>query len=270
MTKQIAVVTGASSGIGRATAKELARRGFRVVLCARSRDKLEQLAKEIADGGGEARVEAVDAADGDAVAAMATRVTTEWGHPHVVINSAGAGRWLFVEETTPAEAQAMIGAPYLAALHATHAFMPAMLAARRGVVIHVQSPAGYMPWRGATAYVAARFALRGLHEALCQDLAGTGVASCEVVFGEVTSSYFEVNGGSYERLPRIARMVPAMSPEQCAKVVATVVARPRRRVVAPAMLTLFMWMNAVAPWAVRGLLSATGFKRQATPPARAD
>src|SRR5205823_5735359 len=106
------------------------------------------------------------------------------------------------------EVQSMLGAPYLAAFHVTHAFMAAMLSAGRGVVIHVQSPASRIPFPGATAYASARFALRGLHEALCQDLRGTGVTSCEVMFGEVSSSYFDNNPGTHEHIPKIANLVP--------------------------------------------------------------
>ncbi len=257
----LAVVTGASSGIGRATAVKLAAAGWRVVVCARRRPVLEELATEIGAAGGTAVVEPVDGADGDAVVALAKRVIEAHGTPDVIVNCAGAGRWLYIEDTAPAEVKTMIGAPYLSAFHATHAFMTAMLERRSGLILHINSPAGIMPWGGCTGYASARYALRGLHEALRMDLLGTGVRSCHVVLGEVTSSYFDVNPGSREHIPTIARLIPVSSPERCADVILSAIRRPRDTVVSPFMLQLFMWTHAVAPWLVRWLVRATQRKR---------
>lgn len=256
--RKTAVISGASSGIGRATALRLARDGWRVVVCARREAALRELAGEVGAAGGEAIVEPLDASDGDAVLTMAERVLAAHGAPDVIVHCAGAGRWLWIEDTAPAEVRAMIGAPYLAAFHITHAFMAAMLQARRGTILHVNSPAGIMPWAGATGYAASRFALRGLHEALRMDLLGTGVTSCHVVLGEVSSEYFDANPGSKEHIPGIARRwIPRSTPEQCAEILSGVIARPRNLVVYPLMLKLFMWTNLVAPWLVRFLVART-------------
>lgn len=260
---RLAVVTGASSGIGRATAVKLAANGWRVVVCARRKAVLDELAAEVTAAGGTAIVEALDAGDGDAVVAMARRVIEAHGAPDAVVNCAGAGQWKYIEDTTPAEIRGMIGAPYLAAFHATHAFMTAMLAAGRGQVLHINSPAGVMPWGGCTGYASARFALRGLHEALRMDLVGTGVRSTHVLLGEVSSSYFESNPGSQEHIPGIARLIPLSTPEQCADVIMSAIRRPRDTVISPFMLRLFIWANAVAPWLVRVLVRATQRKRSA-------
>ena len=109
--RKTAVVTGASSGIGRATALRLARDGWRVVVCARRVEPLNTLAEQVASAGGEAVVEPLDAADGDAVLAMAERVLEAHGAPDAIIHSAGAGRWLWIEDTSPDEVREMIGAP---------------------------------------------------------------------------------------------------------------------------------------------------------------
>ncbi len=254
-TPPVAVVTGASSGIGRATAKRLARQGYRVVLVARGREALQTLAKEIEGEGGRAVVEALDASDGAAVLALASRVE---GPVEVLVNSAGAGRWRFLEETSPAEAVEMMGAPYFAAFNATRAFLPGMLARRRGVVLHVGSPAARMPWPGATAYTAARFALLGLHEALCQDLRGTGVRSTLVIFGKVTSEYFARNAGSEEHIPAFAGIIPVSTPEKCAEVISRALVRRRTQVVHPFLLRVFYWISAVLPGLPRWLLAVSG------------
>jgi NADP-dependent 3-hydroxy acid dehydrogenase YdfG len=254
----IAVVTGASSGIGAATAKALARYGWRVVLIARRADRLDELASTIADSGGVARAEALDAADGEVVMSMAGRVLSEWGVPSLVVNSAGAGVWRFLEETSTEEIVGMMGAPYLAAANTCRAFIAEMIAAGRGLFIHVGSPASVMPWPGATAYTASRWALRGLHEALCQDLCGTGVWSSLVYFGEVSSEYFEVNTGSREHIPTLASPIPVSTPERCAEVILTVVRRPKRVVFYPFALRFMAWLAAITPGPTRWLIARTG------------
>ena len=177
MSSQLAVVSGASSGIGAATARALAAEGWRVVLVARGRPGLEVVHQSITAGGGAAELAALDAADGGQVLALAEHLRRELGSPSLVVNSAGLGAWKFLEETSPEETAAMLAAPYLAASNLSHAFLPDMLERRAGLLLHVGSPASRLPWPGATSYTAARWALRGLHEALCQDLRGTGVRS---------------------------------------------------------------------------------------------
>jgi short-subunit dehydrogenase len=253
-----AVVTGASSGIGAATAAALAARGRRVVLVARRADRLERLANAVADSGGEAMVECLDCSDGGAVTAMADRVRQAWGPPSLVVNSAGAGIWRFLEETSHEEIDAMIGAPYLAAAHTSRAFLGDMIAAGNGHLIHVGSPASVIPWPGATAYTASRWALRGLHEALRQDLRGTGVESSLVYFGEVSSEYFEVNPGSHEHIPTLGSWIPVSTPERCAEIVLAVARRPRAVVFFPFSLRLMAWTAAIAPGPTRWLIARTG------------
>jgi short-subunit dehydrogenase len=258
MSPPLAVITGASSGIGAASARRLARDGWSVVLVARTRSKLEEVAEEITAAGGQAVVEALDAADGAQVIAMAERIRRHHGVPSLIVNSAGAGRWLFVEETSAEEVIKMMAAPFLAAFNVCHAFMADMLEANSGTLIHVGSPASRIPWPGATGYTASRWALRGLHESLCQDLRGTGVVSSHLVFGEVTSAYFDNNPGVRESMPRLGRLIPVLDPERCAEIIARTVRRPRRQVVAPLMLRFMYWIAAVAPAPVRWLIARSG------------
>jgi uncharacterized protein len=254
---KLALVTGASSGIGAATAVALGREGWRVVLVARGRAALEEVARQVREAGGTPFVEAVDAADGEAVLQMAGRVRSAQGVPDVIVHCAGAGAFRFIEETPPAAAAAAIGAPFLAAFHVNHAFMADLLSRRSGLLVHVGSPASRLPFAGATAYIASRWALRGLHEALCEDLRGTGVRSSHVVFGKVASPYFEHNPGSEERIPGVTKLAPVQTPEACARVVLDVIRRPRRQVIVPFLYRLFYAMDAVAPRLVRWLGAAT-------------
>ena len=146
----------------------------------------------------------------------------------------------------------------LAAANTCRAFIEDMMARKQGLFIHVGSPASVMPWPGATAYTASRWALRGLHEALCQDLRGTGVRSSLVYFGEVSSEYFEANPGSHEHIPTLAAPIPVSTPERCAEVLLKVVCRPRRVVFYPFALRFMAWLAAITPGPTRWLIARTG------------
>ncbi len=257
----VAVVTGASSGIGRATALALARRGARVLVLARSESKLEDLVAEIEGIGGRAAAYPVDLADPDAALDVASRIEVEHGAPDLVVNNAGAGRWLAVEETPPAEVLAMLGAPYLAAFHLTRAFLPAMIARGSGRFVQVNSPACLVGFPGAAGYSASRAALRSFDESLGQELRGTGVGVTHLIAGETSSAYFEHNPDSHERLPAVARWFRVVTPDQVAAAIVAAVERDRRRASLPLELTATLAVHAVAPWLVKRLVLATAWRR---------
>lgn len=256
---RLALITGASSGIGADTARALAGSGWRVVLVARSAGRLRDVCDSI---GAQAFPEPCDASDGDAVLAMADRIRDAHGVPDLIVNAAGLGRWARVEETTPAEAREMIGAPYLAAFNVVHAFMRDMLLRGSGTLIHVNSPGAYCAWPAAAGYIAARSALHGLHEALRQDLAGTGIHSCEAIFGVVDSDYFAHNPGVEARIPRITRTIRTLGTAECARVIVDLAHRPRPEVVHPFMLRAYRWQQRLTPGLVRWLLWRTGDRRR--------
>lgn len=259
----LAVVTGASAGIGAATARLLAREGARVVLIARSHEALEAVAAEIRVAGGEAHAIAVDLGLPGAVALLERDVVAVLGSPDLLINNAGAGRWLFIDETPPEEAVAMMAAPYFAAFFATRAFLPKMLERGSGLIVNVNSPVALMPWPGATGYAAARWALRGFTESLRQDLAGTGVGVMHFVPGKTSSAYFEHNPGSEERIPLVSKVIPTLTPEEAAAALVGGVLRDARDIVVPFVLRLFWIFERPFPRLTRWLLRATGVKHPA-------
>ena len=107
LNDKIMVITGASSGIGTATARAAAREGARVVLLARTQSKLESVAEDIRRSGKIAHVYAVDLTIADAVGEVAKKITSEVGTPDIIFNNAGAGQWLSVEETIPVKLSAI-------------------------------------------------------------------------------------------------------------------------------------------------------------------
>jgi short-subunit dehydrogenase len=256
------VVTGASSGIGAATAVAMARSGARAVaLVARSAAALDEVAARVRAAGAEALPIPADLSDAAAVDRARDAVLAFAGAPDVLVNNAGAGRFLLLTETDPAEALRMIAVPYLAAFHATRAFLPAMIERRSGHVLNVTSPAAFAPWAGATGYAAARWAVRGLTEALRADLHGTGVGVTLFTAGKVASSYWEHNPGAEARLPGVARLYRTLSPDEVGAAIVRAVERGAREAVVPPLLRLTLLAHRLFPRTVSSLVVRTSVRR---------
>lgn len=255
-----ALITGASSGIGAATARALAARGAAVALLARTASALETVAAEIQAAGGNAQFFPVDASDWRAVEALTPRLLAEFGPPEIVVNSAGAGRWLFTEETPPEEALAMMGAPYFAAFFITRACLPHLLAQRRGHIVTINSPVARLIWPGAAGYAAARGALQTYTDALRADLHGTGVRVTSIVTGKVDTPYFDHNPGVLDRAPRAARLIPTVTAAQVASASLRAVEYNQREVVMPFMLRVFFLAHTFLPGLTEWLAVSTGHR----------
>ena len=256
-----AVVTGASSGIGAAVARELAAQGMQVTLVARRREPLDRFAGEIAASGGRARVETADLSVVSEVEDLARRVLAD-GAPDVLVNNAGAGRWLAVDETPPGEAGDMVAVPYLAAFELTRALVPGMVARGSGRVVCMTSAAAYMYLPGAAGYGVARWAMRAFAGHLRADLGGTGVGVTLLAPAEVDSPYFEHNPGSRERIPWASALLGgALTPEAVARELVRALERERNEVILPrrAAVLLRTVPQPVVDWLVR----RTGWRRPA-------
>jgi short-subunit dehydrogenase len=259
---RVVVVTGASSGIGAATARAFAAGGARVALVARDGDRLAGVAAEIVAAGGNARHWAVDCAERGAVGLAAPAIESELGVPDVIVNAAGAGRAMFFEETSPEEFERAMAAPFVAALNVTRAFIPGMLVRRSGVVVNVGSPAAYVPWPGAAGYAIGRWAMRGLSEVLHAELRGTGVRCTNVVPARVESSYFDHNPGFLERVPWFALLAGKLTPERVGDAIVRAAARDRRDVFVPFRLHAFVLFARLFPGVALHAMVSTGARRE--------
>jgi uncharacterized protein len=262
------VVTGGSSGIGEMTARLFAQRGSEVVLLARSAEALDRIVEEIRAAGGRAHAYPVDLTDLDQVALVTGRILAELGPVDVLVNNAGAGRWLAIEETDPHEALTMTMVPYLGAFAMTRGVIEPMLARRRGMVINITSPAALAPFPGAVAYSVARAAMLAFTRALQADLHGTGVRAAAVIPSEVDSPYFDHNPGSRQRIPRISRLVGTVRTQDVAEAIVRVAERGGRDATLPWRLSAIRALHGVAPGAVTSLIRTTGWKRPDQPATR--
>ena len=133
----------------------------------------------------------------------------------------------------------MVELPYLAAFYVTHAFLPAMVERGSGQVLCITSPASFMTWPNACAYIASRHALKGFANALRAEMRGRNIDVGLLVLGTVASTYWEHNPGSRERVPKApAWLLPELTVGEAAETVAAAIARPRAITVRPSFYRL--------------------------------
>jgi 3-oxoacyl-[acyl-carrier protein] reductase len=200
-----AVVTGASRGIGRATALALARRGLDVALLARTATDLERVAGEAARLGAKALAIRCDVTQQAEVDSACARVLETFGAPLVVVNNAGLILRGLVHEMTADDFRLVVDTNLGGTFLVTRAFLPAMLAEKAGRVIQVASISSTLGSRRASAYCAAKWGVVGFTKSLAEELRGTGLSTMSVLPGSVETAMLENSGFS-----------PQMSPEEVA------------------------------------------------------
>jgi short-subunit dehydrogenase len=186
-----ALVTGASSGIGAATARLFAARGTTVALVARRADRLEEVAAECRRTAPGSRAFAVDLADPEVAAALGVQVWDELGPLDVVVNNAGIPMRRPADRLTMAEVERVMTVNYFSPVAITLALLPRLLQRRSGTIVNVSSLGGRLGIATEAAYSASKFALAGWSEALAADLVGTGVDVRLVLPGAIDTEIWD-------------------------------------------------------------------------------
>ncbi|NUP53226.1 MAG: SDR family NAD(P)-dependent oxidoreductase [Catenulispora sp.] len=225
MTKT-AVVTGASSGIGAATARRLAAEGYRVVLVARRKERLEALAAELTGLGQAAQAVALDVTDAAAVQAFADGLES----CDVLVNNAGGAVGLdYVAVADPADWRAMYEVNVLGSLAFTQALLPKLVASGAGTIVMMSSTAGHNTYEGGAGYAAAKHGTRVMAETLRLELFDQPVRVIEIAPGMVKTDEFALNrfGGDAGRAAAVyAGVAEPLLAEDIADCVAWAVTRP--------------------------------------------
>ena len=261
---RVVVVTGASAGVGRATVREMAGRGWDVGLIARGRDGLEAAAREVAEAGQRAEVAAADVADPDAVEAAAQRIESALGPIDVWINNAMVSVFSPIREMTAEEFRRVTEVTYLGYVHGTLAALRRMLERDTGVIVQVGSALTYRAIPLQSAYCAAKHAVEGFTESLRTELMhdGSRVAVTIVHLPALDTPQFD---WVKSRLPRRAQPVPPIfQPEVAARAIAYAVGHPRRELLVGRSTLAAVWGNRVAPGLLDRYLARTGYDAQQT------
>ena len=236
-----AVVTGASSGIGRAAALELARRGANVVLAARRADRLEAAVRECEALGVRATAVVADVTSRD----DCRRLIESAGDVDILVNNAGFAVFDAIEAAKPEDLEAMMETNYFGTVWCTQAALPRMLARGAGTIVNVSSIAGIMGYARMGGYCATKFAIVGFTEALRDEVIGRGVRVALVCPGTTDSEFF--TRAERGKMPGASRLIPAVKPERVGRAIADAAEDGHYRRIVPVAAALYMRMKEMFP-----------------------
>jgi uncharacterized protein len=243
----VILVTGASSGIGAATARLFGQKGYRVVLAARRLDRLQAMAEEIQAAGGQALPVAADLTQEGDIQNLVQASLAHYGQIDILLNNAGFGRLNWLEDMDPQkDIAAQVQINILAVIWMARAVLPHMIERRSGHIINMGSMAGWVATPTYTIYAASKFAVRGFSEALRREVGVFNVKVSVIYPGGVATEFGDHVG--YQRKTGITTPKGLkLTAEDVAESVWKVSQRPRRGVMLPGIMRLSAWANFFLP-----------------------
>jgi len=247
-TGKTAVVTGASSGIGRLLALRLAGGGAQVALVARREAELQAVAADITQGGGSALVLPCDVADRAQVFAAAAQARAQLGAVDILVNNAGYGHHRRFLEWDLDDMERMFQVNFLGALYWTKALLPEMVARRSGWIVFMASVAGKLGVPEESAYAASKFAMVGMAEALSIEVEDAGVHVLTVCPGAINTPFFDAE--ALARMPPVAKRM-MIEPERVADATLHALARGKHEITVPGFIATGYVVRVLAPGFMR-------------------
>jgi short-subunit dehydrogenase len=240
------LVTGASRGIGRATAEAFAARGATVGLIARNAEELEELAAELRARGGAAHVHPADVGERGEVERAVAGFLDAAGGLDVVVANAGVAHYGPFRDVPMEEVERMTRVNWLGTVYTIGAALPHLLDRAAGWIVVVSSAAGHRSFPWAAAYGATKAAQHGFAEALRHELSGTGVGITAVYPGEVETSLHD-DDRAHERMPDWYRPGAAIAPARVAKEIVAAVDNERSALYVPPITRLLRITHGISP-----------------------
>jgi short-subunit dehydrogenase len=260
LSGKIVLITGASSGIGAAIAREAAVRGAISLLIGRDANKLAEIECLIRTQGGRSTAYVVsDLTSAHEIELLQSRVIADVGIPDIIVNNAGTGRWAYLDDCSYDEIDEIVTAPLHAALYVTRAFLPAMLRRGSGAIVNVTFIGAFLPWPGATGCTAVRWGMRGLHEAIRADLRGTNLSATLVAPSAVETEYWHKNR---TRQPVTPGWIPLLKSEEVARASLDAVLGRKSILIVPRGMRFLRILHYFFPgWVDRVMQRSTGLIR---------
>ena len=254
MNLPVAIVTGASSGIGEAVAKTLARNGFRVVLAARRKDRLNKIASQIIEQGGTVLSVPTDLSIMVEIQQLVDKTIQTFGQIDILVNSAGFGKLVWLDQQSLEEIQSQIQVNLIGAIQISRAVLPFMLKQDQGQIIHITSISSFVGLPTYSIYTATKFGLRGFLESLRREMRGTGITITGFYPGAVDTE-FDQHAGVHWKITRVTPDWLLLSPDAVAKMILRVIQKKRRNMVVPGIMWVPILANTLFPRLVSWIVS---------------
>lgn len=260
---KVVIVTGASSGIGEATAREFAKHGAKIVLAARRVDKLETLAQEISNmrAGAETLVVQADLSKLEDIQNMIEQTLGKFNRIDVLVNNAGFGRLDWLENLDPIkDIQAQIDVNVMGVIQTTRQVLPVMMKQRVGSIINMCSMAGLVGTPTYTIYAASKHAVHGFSEALRREVKPWGIDVSLIYPGGVVTEFTQHAGIKRKTNAKTPEFM-LLTAEQVGQAVVKLVRSPKRMLVIPWLWNVTVFMNKFLP----GMVDYTTINRFTIP-----
>lgn len=255
---KVVIVTGASSGIGEATARKFGGEGAKIVLAARRVDKLQVLAQDINSlgTGADTLVVQADLSKLEDIQSMILRTLEKFGRIDVLVNNAGFGRLDWLENLDPIkDIQAQIDVNVMGVIQTTRQVLPVMIKQRAGSIINMCSMAGLVGTPTYSIYAASKHAVHGFSEALRREVKPWGIDVCLVYPGGVVTEFTQ-HAGIKRKTSASTPKFMLLTAEQVGDAVVKLVRHPRRMLIIPWLWSVTVFMNKFLP----GLVDYTTIK----------
>jgi short-subunit dehydrogenase len=254
---KVVLITGASSGIGKETAIEFAKKGAKIILVARRKQKLESLEKDLQKFDVLTMICQCDVSNKSQVKKMSQEVLEKFHSVDILVNNAGFAIYGSVEDLTTEEIESQMATNYFGMVYCIKNFLPSMIKKKSGHIVNVASVAASFGLPGIASYCASKFAMLGFSEGLKHELKGTGVGITVVSPIMVRTDFFD--HPSFEKMPKYSPT--SLSPKTVAKAILKAANSSRLEIIVPSIVRGAVWMKTTFPYLINPILGSA-FKKQ--------
>ncbi|GFN40691.1 MAG: SDR family NAD(P)-dependent oxidoreductase [Marine Group I thaumarchaeote] len=255
---KVVVVTGASSGIGEESAIEFAKRKANVILVARRKEKLDQVAQKISKYNSQVMTLQCDVSQKSQVESMSKTVLEKTGRIDILVNNAGFAIYGTVADLKVEEIESQIATNFFGMIYCTKAFLPKMLDQKSGHIVNVASVAASFGLPGMASYCASKFAMLGFSEGLYHELKGTGVGVTVVSPIMVRTNFFD--NTSFKSVPKYSPT--SLSSKTVAKAVIKAASSSRLEIIVPPFVRVAVWAKQTFPYLINPILTSIFKQKQ--------
>lgn len=254
---KVVLITGASSGIGRASAIQFAKKGATIILVSRRKEKLDQVDKDLKKFNVSTLVCECDVSDKFQVKKISKTILEKYESVDILVNNAGFAIHGSVSNLTIEEIESQMATNYFGMVYCIKNFLPSMIKKKSGHIVNVASVAGSFGLPGIASYCASKFAMLGFSEGLKHELKGTGVGVTVVSPIMVRTNFFDHS--SFENMPKYSPT--SLSAETVANAILKAADSPRLEIIVPSVVRVVVWLKNTFPYLINPILGLV-FKKQ--------